>query len=119
MTIQIAIIIQYLTYIIVLAITSVFYYRYGKYAKGRMRDSIFIANGVTAIIFLVITLWILPEFAAIIIPWPDPATFVSILIAAIDYGNLLQGQKIEENNTQDKSKNKNSGKTRKKSKTTR
>ncbi len=111
---QIATIIQYSTYIIVLAITSVFYYRYGKYARGRIRDSIFIANGVTAIIFLVITLWIVPEFACITIPWPDPATFVSILIAAIDYGNLMQGQRIEENTTTSNKGKKNDKKMRKK-----
>jgi hypothetical protein len=114
-TIQIAAaVIQYSTYIILLAITSVFYYRYGKYAKGRMRDSIFIANGVTAIIFLVITLWILPEFIGINLPWPDPATFVSILIAAIDYGNLLQGQKIEENTTTASNGNKKGKRTKRK-----
>ena len=98
-TTQIAATLQYSIYIILLVITSAFYYRYGKYAKGRPRDSIFIANGVTAIMFLVITLWILPEFVGINLPWPDPATFVSVLIAAIDYGNLQKGQRIGENTT--------------------
>ena len=101
-----AALIQYSVYFVVFVLLLIFYYRYGKYARGRIRDSIFIANGVTAIIFLVITLWILPEFASIVLPYPDPATFASILIAAIDYGNLLQGQKIDEEVKNTKSKRK-------------